>query len=37
MWLIGVASHYGWSIAVGRDDIICPLAAIAFGFYSPKR
>jgi uncharacterized protein (DUF169 family) len=29
---IGVARRYGWSIAVGRDDVICPLAAIAFGF-----
>lgn len=31
---IGVARRYGWSIAVGRDDVICPLAAIAFGFYA---
>ena len=29
---IGVARRYGWSIAVGKDDVICPLAAIAFGF-----
>lgn len=29
---IGVARRYGWSIAVGRQDVICPLAAIAFGF-----
>lgn len=24
--------RYGWSIAVGREDVICPLAAVAFGF-----
>ncbi len=28
---IGVARRYGWGIAVGKDDVICPLAAIAFG------
>ena len=33
---IGVARRYGWSIAVGRDDVICPLAAIAFGFHRPN-
>lgn len=29
---IGIARRYGWSIAVGRDDVICPLASVAFGF-----
>ncbi|HVN28101.1 MAG TPA: DUF169 domain-containing protein [Candidatus Binataceae bacterium] len=29
---IGVARRYGWAIAVGKDDVICPLSAIAFGF-----
>ena len=33
---IGVARRYGWSIAVGRQDVICPLAAIAFGFHRPN-
>ncbi len=33
---IGVARRYGWSIAVGRGDVICPLAAIAFGFREPN-
>jgi uncharacterized protein (DUF169 family) len=33
---IGVARRYGWSIAVGRQDLICPLAAIAFGFRRPN-
>jgi len=28
---IGIARRYGWSIAVGREDVICPLAAVAFG------
>jgi len=29
---IGVARRYGWAIAVGKEDVICPIAAIAFGF-----
>lgn len=33
---IGVARRYGWGIAVGRNDVICPLAAIAFGFRKPN-
>jgi uncharacterized protein (DUF169 family) len=32
---IGVARRYGWALAVGKKDVICPLAAIAFGFYKP--
>src|ERR1019366_10281014 len=33
---IGVARRYGWAIAVGKDDVICPLSAIAFGFRKPN-
>lgn len=33
---IGVARRYGWSIAVGREDVVCPLAAVAFGFRAPN-
>lgn len=33
---IGVARRYGWGIAVGRDDVICPLSSIAFGFRQPN-
>jgi uncharacterized protein (DUF169 family) len=33
---IGVARRYGWGIAVGKEDVICPLAAIAFGFRPPN-
>jgi uncharacterized protein (DUF169 family) len=33
---IGVARRYGWSLAVGRDDVICPLAAVAFGLRKPN-
>src|SRR6516165_4527112 len=33
---IGVARRYGWGIAVGKEDVICPLAAIAFGFRKPN-
>lgn len=29
---IGIARRFGWAVAVGREDVICPLAAIAFGF-----
>jgi uncharacterized protein (DUF169 family) len=27
-----IARRYGWSLAVGRDDLSCPLAKTAFGF-----
>lgn len=33
---IGVARRYGWGIVVGRDDVVCPLSAIAFGFRRPN-
>jgi uncharacterized protein (DUF169 family) len=33
---IGVARRYGWGIAVGKEDVICPLSAIAFGFRKPN-
>jgi uncharacterized protein (DUF169 family) len=33
---IGVARRYGWGIAVGKEDVICPLSAIAFGFRAPN-
>ncbi len=33
---IGIARRYGWGVAVGREDVICPLAAIAFGFRKPN-
>ena len=29
---IGIARRYGWSIAVGKEEIICPLASVSFGF-----
>ncbi|HLI43258.1 MAG TPA: DUF169 domain-containing protein [Acidimicrobiales bacterium] len=29
---IGIARRFGWSIAVGKEDVICPLASVAFGF-----
>jgi uncharacterized protein (DUF169 family) len=29
---IGIARRYGWSIAVGKEDVICPLASVSFGF-----
>jgi uncharacterized protein (DUF169 family) len=34
---IGVARRYGWALAVGRQDVHCPLAAIAFGFHKPNQ
>lgn len=33
---IGIARRYGWSVAVGREDVICPLAAVSFGFRAPN-
>jgi len=27
-----IARRYGWAVAVGRDDLSCPLAKTAFGF-----
>lgn len=33
---IGIARRYGWSIAVGKEDVICPLAAVSFGFRPPN-
>lgn len=32
---IGIARRYGWGVAIGREDVICPLAAVAFGFREP--
>jgi uncharacterized protein (DUF169 family) len=33
---LGVARRYGWALAVGRQDVHCPLAAVAFGFLKPN-
>lgn len=33
---IGIARRYGWSIAVGREEVICPLASVSFGFRPPN-
>src|SRR5215813_9082315 len=27
-----LARRYGWGLAVGREDLSCPLAAVAFGY-----
>lgn len=32
---MGIARHYGWTIAVSRKDISCPIGATLFGF-QPK-
>lgn len=29
---VAMARHQGWAIAVGRDDLSCPLAQVVFGF-----
>ncbi len=29
---MSIARHYGWTIAVSRDDISCPIGATLFGF-----
>ena len=33
---IGVARRYGWAMAVGKRDVVCPLSAVAFGFRKPN-
>ncbi|MHB8247196.1 MAG: DUF169 domain-containing protein [Acidimicrobiales bacterium] len=33
---IGIARRFGWGVAVGKEDVICPLAAVAFGFRRPN-
>ncbi|MCI0586565.1 MAG: DUF169 domain-containing protein [Planctomycetes bacterium] len=32
---IGIARRYGWTLAVGREDIPCPLTRVALGFDPP--
>ena len=34
---VGVARRYGWGIAVGKDDVICPLAASPSVFAGRRR
>ncbi|MHB1853212.1 MAG: DUF169 domain-containing protein, partial [Acidimicrobiales bacterium] len=29
---IGIARRYGWSVAVGKEEVVCPLASVSFGF-----
>jgi uncharacterized protein (DUF169 family) len=29
---IAMARRYGWSVAMGGEDLICPIAQVAFGF-----
>lgn len=33
---IGIARRYGWAIAVGKEEVICPLASVSFGFRPPN-
>ena len=33
---ISLARHYGWSIAIGKEDQSCPHAAVVLGFVSGK-
>lgn len=32
---VGMARRIGWSLALGREDIACPLAQVAMGFEKP--
>lgn len=32
---ISIARRYGWSVAVGGEDLSCPIAGVAFGFEEP--
>jgi uncharacterized protein (DUF169 family) len=33
---VGMARRYGWIIAMGREDNICPYGGLALGFFPPK-
>jgi uncharacterized protein (DUF169 family) len=33
---IAMARRYGWVLAVGNEDLSCPLSAVAFGFRRPS-
>jgi uncharacterized protein (DUF169 family) len=33
---IGLARRYGWSIAMGEEDMLCPLGALTLGFVPAK-
>ena len=33
---VGMARRYGWSIAMGMEDISCPIALLALGFLEAK-
>jgi uncharacterized protein (DUF169 family) len=32
---ISIARRYGWVVALGNEDLSCPLTAVAFGFRKP--
>ena len=32
---VGMARKYGWAIAVGNEDQLCPMGALTFGFEAP--
>ena len=34
---IAMARRYGWVVALGADDISCPLTAVVFGFRRPSQ
>lgn len=34
--VITIARRYGWTMAMGKEDMLCPLAAITFGFVPAK-
>ncbi len=33
---IALARRYGWSMAMGEEDMLCPLGALTLGFLPPK-
>ena len=33
---LAIARRYGWALAVGNEDLSCPLSAVAFGFRRPS-
>lgn len=33
---MSIARRYGWTLAIGRDDLTCPIPGLALGFLPPK-
>lgn len=34
---VGMARRYGWTLAIGKDDQLCPYGSLTLGFLPPKK